>query len=255
MNQVLLDKQVIATQSIAAEQSTGDEWLHVVAMFVHDLELPLASMKYLVGLLDQQKLDLRNTRHQRLVKSSRIAVERAEATLYDLLQVAKSGQGALPVELEKADLAPFVQEALTLAAGNAEETEVKLEFVRRGVNSSAVVDVRLFKRVLDNLIFNALRHTPTRGRIAVTVEETGRGVRIEVHDSGSGLGDIDTEQLFEKYGQVRLRVQGKHRGVGLGLYFCKLAVERMGGVIGAANHADGGAVFTIELPNPGKETR
>lgn len=255
MDHILTDKQAEAPRSTSAEQRSGDEWLQMVAMFVHDLELPLASMKYLVSLLDQQKLDLRNVRHQRMVKSSRIAVERAEATLYDLLQVAKSGQDALPVEPESVDPVPLVQEALALATAGAEETEVKLEFARRGTNNAVRVDVRLFKRVLDNLLFNALRHTPTRGRIMVTIEGTSALTRVHVHDSGPGLGDIDTRLLFEKYGQVRLRLQGKHRGVGLGLYFCKMAIERMGGVIGAANHADGGAVFTVELPNTRKETR
>ncbi len=61
------------------------------------------------------------------------------------------------------------------------------------------------------------------------------------------MGDIDPEVLFEKYGQLKLRSEGRHRGVGLGLYFCKLAVQGMGGTIMADDHPDEGAVFSIKL--------
>jgi K+-sensing histidine kinase KdpD len=68
-----------------------------------------------------------------------------------------------------------------------------------------------------------------------------------VKDSGPGLGEIDPETLFEKYGQAEIRARGKHRGVGLGLYFCRLAAAGMGGTVLADDHPKGGAVFSIKL--------
>jgi K+-sensing histidine kinase KdpD len=73
-------------------------------------------------------------------------------------------------------------------------------------------------------------------------------VNIHVRDSGEGFGDTDPNELFERYGQITKRAQSAHRGVGLGLYYCTLAVTAMSGSITAANHPDGGAVFTICLP-------
>jgi K+-sensing histidine kinase KdpD len=73
-------------------------------------------------------------------------------------------------------------------------------------------------------------------------------VFVHVKDSGPGLEDIQPDQLFEKFGQVQSRSKGKHRGVGLGLYFCKLAVAGMSGTVMADDHPEGGAVFSVRIP-------
>ena len=70
---------------------------------------------------------------------------------------------------------------------------------------------------------------------------------MAVLGGGSGFGDVDPSILIEKFGQVHLRAQGKHRGVGLGLYFCQLAIQAMGGTIQATDHPSGGAVFAVTL--------
>ncbi len=225
----------------------ADKWLEIFSIFIHDLESPLASMKYLLRILQQGKLDLQKPLHQRLVASSRIAMERAESIIYDILAVAKSGKAGLPVEL--VDLVPesIIREAIDLAAGPAEENEIKISYTNNAGNTPVKADPKLLKRTLDNLLYNAIRHTPSGGRIAVYADVGRQCLFIHVKDSGPGLGDIEPDQLFEKFGQVNLRTQGKHRGVGLGLYFCKLAAIGMGGTIMADDHPKGGAVFTIKL--------
>lgn len=230
-----------------------DQWLEMFALFAHDLESPLATMKYVLRLIEDGKLDLSNPRHCQIVSSSRIAVERAESILYDSMAVAKAGDLGFPVNLEKMTLGPIIREVAGMASVSAAENQVKVVVTEPVAGQSAEIDTHLLKRALDNLLFNAIRHTPSGGTVTVSTQTDARHICIQIRDSGNGLGDIDPEELFEKYGQIKLRSQGKHRGVGLGLYFCRLAAVAMGGTVTAANHPDGGAVFTLCLRRSGEK--
>jgi signal transduction histidine kinase len=245
------DATLVAGQSNS--ENHADIWLEMFALFIHDIESPLASMKYILKLIDDGKLDLDRPIHRKLVRSSQIAVTRAESILYDILLIARSGKAGIPVNLTTLDPIPIIDEARTLAEGAAEEQEVRIEFVGPVPEVSVTADPSLLRRALDNLLFNAIRHTPRGGEISISCEDVGRSYFVHVKDAGPGLGDIEPEQLFEKYGQVHLRAAGKHRGVGLGLYLCRLAATVMGGTVIAADHPDGGAVFSLRLCKSGEK--
>ncbi len=228
-------------------KAAGEEQLlDLVSLFVHDLESPLASMKYVLKLLEDQKLDLSKPRHQQLVASSRVAVERAESIVYDLLAVAKSTDHGMTASVEPTNLHDILANAIALAGASAAENRIEIA-IHGGAKARVLADSRLLTRVLDNLLYNAVRHTPSGKSITVSIDESNSAVSISVLDGGSGFGEIDPAILFEKFGQVQMRAMGKHRGVGLGLYFCQLAVSAMEGTIEAANHPSGGAVFTVNL--------
>lgn len=248
----MLEEAKTGTVVEASPTRDSDKWLEIFSIFIHDLESPLASMKYLLRILQQGRLDLQKPLHQRLVASSRIAVERAESIIYDILAVARAGKAGLPVELVNLVPESIIREAIDLAAGPAEENEIKISYTNNAGNTPVRADPKLLKRTLDNLLYNAIRHTPSGETIAVYTDVGKECLFIHVKDSGVGLGDIEPDQLFEKFGQVNLRAQGKHRGVGLGLYFCKLAATGMGGTIMADDHPKGGAVFTIKLRKSGE---
>ncbi|MCD6249389.1 MAG: HAMP domain-containing histidine kinase [candidate division Zixibacteria bacterium] len=243
----LIQKDRVESAEAPAELKVTDRWLEIFALFVHDLESPLVSTKYLLSQMETGRFDLENKTHQRLLQSSRIALDRAESILYDIMAVARAGNAGLPVAMANLVPTALIKEAVTMSSGSAIELGVDVSFTNNAGDIPIQADPKLLKRMLDNLIFNALRHTPNGGQVAVYTEPGDECVFIHVKDSGSGLGDIDHVQLFEKYGQVKMRAQGKHRGVGLGLYFCRLAATGMGGTILADDHPKGGAVFSIKL--------
>ncbi len=234
-------------------QKEADLWLEMAALFIHDLESPLASMKYLLKVINSDKLDLQKPAHRKLVKSSQVALDRAEMILYDILSIARSGKVGLPVDLKKLDPRPVIEDAITLAQGSAAENGIRVVIDGELPSIAVMADATLTKRALDNLFYNAIRHTPQGGVISCKVEITERTILIHIKDSGPGLGDIEPNILFEKYGQIQLRAAGRHRGVGLGLYFCRLAATVMGGTVIAADHPDGGAVFTLRLMKAGEK--
>ena len=225
----------------------GSTWLELFSLFVHDLESPLSSMKYILRLLDENKLDLKRDGHAELVLSSRIAVDRAESILYDILAVAKAGRAGLPVEMETLKVGSIIQETAALIRGSAMSNEITIVTEDQDDFPLIKADPKLLRRMIDNLLFNALRHTPSGGTIKLYTENGTSKFTIHIKDDGPGLGDVATDELFDKFGQADLRREGKHRGVGLGLYFCKLAATGMGGIVMADDHPDGGAVFSIIL--------
>ena len=103
-------------------------------------------------------------------------------------------------------------------------------------------------RVIQNLISNAIKHTPASGRIEVSVTSWGDRVRVEVADEGPGVPADARAAIFEKFGAPKARVEQKYHSAGLGLAFCKLAVEAHGGAIGITPRSPRGSVFWFELP-------
>lgn len=246
MTTALKDTPVLS-ESEREAQAEADRRLDFFSIFIHDLESPLASVKYLMTMLSENRLDMANEKHRALVQSSRLAVQRAESILYDIMAVAKAGRTGIPVSVTSLKPQPLIAEAIAMAAPSVEEHRLSVEFDSAKEPPPVTADPRLLSRVMDNLIYNAIRHTTVGGTIRVYTETERHSVYIHVKDDGPGLGDIEPAKLFEKYGQLQLRTEGKHRGVGLGLYFCKLAATGMGGTIMADDHPDGGAVFSIKL--------
>ena len=247
MDTLTEERVEVLTGEELSRQQEMDRWLEVFSIFIHDLESPLASVKYLLKRLANGKLDPTNEQHQRLIHSSDIAVRRAESILYDVMAVARAGKAGIPIQLDSIRLKDLVNEAVALAGGTAADQDITLQVASDISDTPVQADPRLLTRVIDNLVYNAIRHTPAGGTVLVSTEPGTRCVFLHVKDDGPGLGDIDPSVLFEKYGQLQLRAKGLHRGVGLGLYFCKLAATGMGGTVMADDHADGGAVFSIKL--------
>ncbi len=224
-----------------------EQCLEFFSLFIHDLRAPLLSTKYLLNLLNEGNFDPSSPRHQRMVRSALTAMERLESIIDDTLAMAKADALGWSVRLVNIVPENVIKEAIELIRGLAEENDVRVTYTNNSGNTPVKTDPRLLKRVLDNLLYNAVRHTPPNESVAVYTD-VGKGcLYIHIKDSGDGLPEVEPEKLFEKFGQVEARRQGKHQGVGLGLYFCRRALTEMGGSITAANHPKGGAEFTVTL--------
>ena len=237
-------KRPIVTKASSREAA---RWLEIFSIFIHDIESPIASVKYLLRLIRDGKFDPSKETHKVILDSSEIALERAESIIFDIMAVARSGEAGLPVNMKTIVPTAVIEESIKLVRGSMAERNISLKFTNNTGDIPIQADPKLLKRVLDNLLYNAIRHTPEGGEIALYTDPGKDAVFIHVKDSGPGLGDVDPDELFEKFGQVKLRQAGNHRGVGLGLYFCKLAAIGMGGTIMADDHEMGGAVFSVLL--------
>jgi signal transduction histidine kinase len=109
-------------------------------------------------------------------------------------------------------------------------------------------DAVLLRRVVDNLLSNAISKSPSGGRVSVVVVMREEGGEISVSDEGPGVPEEHREAIFEKYAQLQTRRSADSTNRGLGLTFCRLAVEAHGGTIWVDSAPGGGARFRLVLP-------
>lgn len=114
----------------------------------------------------------------------------------------------------------------------------------------AVTDDSLLRRVIDNLVVNAIKHTPRGGTIAVSaaLDPDAAQIRIAVSDTGEGIAPEDQHRLFQKYGRVENQAMGRSYDTGLGLVFCRMAIDLLHGDISVASQLGAGSTFTLTLP-------
>jgi len=112
--------------------------------------------------------------------------------------------------------------------------------------ATVTADVGLIRRALQNLLGNALRYTPSGGDVRMAVSSSPGGVRVTVTDAGPGIAPEFHLRIFDKFGQVE--DPNNRTGTGLGLTFCKLAIEAHGGRIGVESEVGQGSTFWFTLP-------
>ncbi len=243
------DIQTESSQSIVTQKAQDSESVFdLVSMLVHDLESPLASMNYTLELMESGRFDNSNPLHQRMLEGAQVAIKRAETIVADMLTTAKSEETDLAVNWQTINLFSIAENAVQMASPSAGQNGIAVELDQSSADckhATLQADEHLLTRIVDNLIFNAIRHTPPKGTITVSITCDDQHVSMTVTDTGVGIQGIEPSKLFEKFGQIEYRKQKKHRGVGLGLFFCRIAAEAMNAELFARNAPEGGAQFGI----------
>ena len=106
----------------------------------------------------------------------------------------------------------------------------------------------LIEETLTNLLFNAVRYTPSGGRIVLTVKDKPAEYLVQIRDTGIGIPKGEEEKIFEEFYRSPNARKVERDGTGLGLSFAKQAIEKHGGKIWAENNPDGGSTFSFTLP-------
>ncbi len=192
-------------------------------------------------------------------------LERAEiATLYDetrllarlvddLREIALAEAGQLPLNLQALDPRAAVKAATTKFAAAADMQGIALADETAGDLPAVRADADRLAQVMQNLVANALRHTPSGGRVTLLGEAQGKLVRIRVQDTGEGIPADDLPHVFDRFyrgDRSRARQSG---GSGLGLTIAKTLVEAMGGTIGVESAPAQGTRFWFTLPIDGAQ--
>jgi signal transduction histidine kinase len=213
----------------------------LVHMIVHDMRSPLTG---LIGRLELAKEDATGA----VAEDVAAAIESArhlEAMANMLLDISRLEHGAMPLTVESHDLSAMAAAVVnSLAAMDPTRTIV----VEAGGPVIAPCDGGLIRRVMQNLISNGIKHSPRGGRLVVGVAEGDGGVRVSVTDQGTGVPESMRTRIFEKFGAAAARRDQTYHSAGLGLAFCKLAVEAHGGTIGVTDAQPTGSVFAFDLP-------
>jgi signal transduction histidine kinase len=217
-------------------------------MVVHDLKNPLTA---LIGFLEIMQLGAaRLDEGQRtLLESALRSGKNLTGLIGDLLDAARLEEGRLELDYGVLDPDELLRDCAVQMGGwlIQEEKTIRIESADA---QSILADRRLLKRVLLNLISNAIKHTPPRTTITLRAYPQSRQLILEVEDDGDGIAPERLERIFDRFGRVT-PAEGRQQSTGLGLSFCRLAVEAHRGTITAESQPGHGALFRIAIPLDG----
>lgn len=217
---------------------------NLVHMIVHDMRSPLMTISGCFELLHKE-LAGGAQGPRRHLQMGLGAAEELTAMCDDLLDVSRLEAGGMPVHREPWDLLTLISDAVGETRVQADSHGIAVHVEGQHVRAS--VDKSLISRVVVNLLSNAIKHSPGQGIVTAGVRTAGTSVRVEVSDMGSGIPPEYHEKIFEKFCQVQARQEGHKHSTGLGLTFCKLAVQAHGGEIGVASQIGKGSTFWFTL--------
>ena len=213
-------------------------------MIVHDMRSPMMTVDGYHEMLERTEAGSLSPKGARYLKEARAGMARLVRLTHEMLAVSKLEAGKLPLNRTAIDLVRLAGEIQAEHEIIREDKTIALE--SSGAPVVVWADRDLIARVLQNLVGNALAFSPERGRITLAVTGTAAAARVAVTDEGPGIPADQQAVIFNKFGTLG---ENRHRpGIGLGLTFCKLAIEAHGGSISVRSEPGRGSVFWFELP-------
>jgi two-component system, OmpR family, sensor histidine kinase BaeS len=214
---------------------------NMVADIAHDLRTPLSVMRSEIEGMQDGIVNLDNAGLERLHGE----VMMLSRLVDDLRTLSLAESGGLPLEIQSVEVVPFLQRVCDAFKTRASEVGVELKL--EVTPFSAKFDPDNMMRVLGNLLDNALRYA-SPGAVEFGATKETNGLKLWVRDHGAGLPEEALAQVFERFYRADSSRTNRREGSGLGLAIAKAIVNAHGGTIEAANHLEGGAMFTIHLP-------
>lgn len=219
-------------------------------MIVHDMRSPLMGIDYSFEFITMEE-DRLSPRQQKYATMGRNSCRELIEMVSSLLDVSRMEAGQMPLNRIPCDVRDIAKTAAQSVALLAHEKTLTVRVT--GDSASSAVDRDVMHRVFVNLLGNAIKFSPEGGVIAVGIESAREAVRVTVTDQGRGIPSEYHQRIFDQFGQVESRKERQKHSSGLGLTFCKLAVEAHGGRIGVESQVGKGSTFWFELPKEGAE--
>jgi PAS domain S-box-containing protein len=242
------DRLLARAQAARAEAEAGnrtkDEFL---AMLSHELRTPLNALLLWARVLREGPKDAGT--FERAIDSIDRNTRLQAGLIEDLLDVSRIVSGKLHLDVRPVELSSVIQAAVDTMRDQAERNGVRLE-VRLAPSATPVSgDSGRLQQVVGNLLSNALKFTPSGGRIRVDLTRLHGEARISVSDTGKGIPAHLLPHIFEPFRQADSSTTRSHGGLGLGLAIVSQLVELHGGTIAAESAGEGrGATFVVRLP-------
>ncbi len=219
----------------------------LTSMIYHDVRSPLANIVSSLDMLSAMFPGEENEAVQSILRIATRSTDRIQRLISSLLDINRLEAGHPIVSQQAVSPSSLIAEVAEMIRPTIESRQQELTVHLPSNLPSIWVDVDMIRRVLLNLLENAMKFTPFGGKIEIGAVRKGNEVQIWVQDSGPGIAEADQERIFEKYTRLKAGEDGVS-GLGLGLAFCRLAVGGHGGRIWVESKLGQGAKFLLTLP-------
>jgi NtrC-family two-component system sensor histidine kinase KinB len=218
----------------------------LISMIYHDLRSPLANVVSSLDVLTSFTPNQEDPAFKSLLDIAMRSTERIQRLTNSLLDMNRLEAGQSIGNRQPIFPTTMVKDAVDLVIPISQNKNQQLLTSLPHDLPKVLVDPEMIKRVLSNLLENAVKYTPPGSKISIGASRKGKWVQMWVQDSGSGIPPSEKERIFDKY--TRLHAQEGPRGIGLGLAYCRLALEGHGGRIWVEDAPIKGARFVFTLP-------
>lgn len=228
---------------LALEQMRED----LINMIIHDLKGPLGEIMANLDLLSYGKLESHDKEY---LDTAIQGSENLLRMILNLLDVRRMEEGKLKLHCERFDVGEVIGGVLEKQKTMIKQKEIKVKAVIDKKVSTWIADRSLIERILSNLLNNAVGHSHRGGEIEIisTYHQRIKQLRVEVKDNGKGIAKEYHQRIFEKFSQVDSGNADRRHSTGLGLNFCKMAVNAHQGKIWVESEEGKGSKFIFLLP-------
>jgi PAS domain S-box-containing protein len=217
----------------------------LISMIFHDLRSPLGNILSSLDVV-QASIPPESETEQTLLTIATRSALRMSRMVDSLLDLRRLEAGQMTLTRDQTDIATLTSEAIEQVLPIAEGKGIVLQKDISPRLPMVDVDIDMIRRVIINLIENAVKYTPGQGSVTVGARTGAQEMTITVNDTGPGIPPGEHQRIFSKF--ARLQREAAPKGLGLGLAFCKLAVEAHGGRIWVDSAPGKGATFSFTLP-------
>ena len=240
-------------------------------MLAHDLKNPMTAVIGSIDIIREGRLGPVNEEQIEYLQSAIDSCNEVVAMIDNLLDIRRFETGKMPLSIQPHNSEEIIRKVAAQFTRSAEHDGIKLSLNLDDSNPPVGVDRRALVRILGNLLGNSLKFTPEGGEIVISSEcsenfdanslhlpfhvslpqhllDKRSLLRISVRDTGNGIPSQELGRIFDRYTQARRGTGRERGGAGLGLAFCKWAVESFNGIIWAESEAGQGSEFIILLP-------
>jgi two-component system sensor histidine kinase/response regulator len=218
----------------------------LVHMIVHDLRSPLSAITTYLDLFREEAKKKLGADTQEDVANAIHAARNMARMINGILDVSKMEAQMMKLDLRECDLVQVIGQSLDDLESLVGTR--RLVFDRPAAPALVRADREIVARIVQNFLANALRFTPAGGEIRIGVATEAEDMRVSVSDTGPGVAAEFRQSIFDKFVQANGSASPRGRSTGLGLAFCKMAVEAHGGRIGVDSELDKGSNFWFTLP-------
>lgn len=218
-----------------------------MATLTHDLKNPLIGSNYILQLMAEQDIGAVSEEQSKLLLQLRDSNNLLISMIQNLIEVYRFEKGAYDVQPEIINAVNVISACITEISPIAKNRNIDFHIEIHENVQNILADESAIRRILQNLLGNALKFTPSGGSITLRVSGINDSIIIEVSDTGPGISEEDQKKLFQRFSQGGI---GKRHttGTGLGLYLCKRLVDAHRGTISCRSKEGTGTTFSVGLP-------
>ncbi|HEY1074801.1 MAG TPA: HAMP domain-containing sensor histidine kinase [Patescibacteria group bacterium] len=239
MTETLIER----VNSLEEEKAWKNEFLVLAS---HNLRTPLTVIMSSVATLKKDSKISQES--MKFVDYIYTRGKELHSLIENMLSISMLKAGKLQRQNEPFDLIPLAQNALSGFEPRSKDKNVTMELETKSKHAIVSGDEGQILQVLDNLLDNALKFTPEKGKITLTIDDSKQDIFVTVKDSGEGIGQDMINKLFQSFHRGANPMSIDEKGSGLGLYFVKLAVESHGGEVSIKSNAGHGTQVSFHLP-------